>query len=61
MDVKPDSAPSALLHSSARHLRDDVGGERNCFYCLAGWVFLGDLDHRSEEVTEATRCRGDAS
>jgi hypothetical protein len=57
MDAKQVSAPSALPHSSARQLRDDGGGERNCFYCLAGWVFLGYLDHVSEEVTEAIRCR----
>jgi hypothetical protein len=43
MDVKQDSASCALLHSSARQLRDDVGGERNCIYCLARWVLLGYL------------------
>jgi hypothetical protein len=32
-------------------------GERNCFYCLEGWVFLGSLDHDGEEVVEAIRCR----
>jgi len=57
MDVKQVSAPSALLHSSVRQSCDDVGGERNCYYCLAGWVFLGYLDHGSKEVTEAIRCR----
>jgi hypothetical protein len=31
--------------------------ERNCFYCLEGWVFLGSLDHDGEEVYEAIRCR----
>jgi hypothetical protein len=31
--------------------------ERNCFYCLEGWVFLGSLDHDGEEVVEAIRCR----
>jgi hypothetical protein len=31
--------------------------ERNCFYCLSGWVFLGSLDHDGEEVYEAIRCR----
>jgi hypothetical protein len=57
MDVKQVSVPSALLHSSARQLRDDIGGERNCFYFLAGWVLLGYLDYGSKEVTEAIRCR----
>jgi hypothetical protein len=56
MDVKQLSAPSVLLHSSARQLRDHVGGERNGFYFLAGWVFLGYVDHGRKEVTEAIQC-----
>ncbi len=31
--------------------------ERDCFYCLEGWVFLGSLDHDGEEMVEAIRCR----
>jgi hypothetical protein len=31
--------------------------ERNCFYCLEGWVFLGSLDHDGEEFFDAVRCR----
>ena len=31
--------------------------ERNCFYCLEGWVFLGSLDHDGEEIVEAIRCK----
>jgi hypothetical protein len=31
--------------------------ERNCFYCLLGWVFLGSLDHDGEEVIDSVRCR----
>jgi hypothetical protein len=31
--------------------------ERNCFYCLEGWVFLDSLDHDGEEVYESMRCR----
>jgi hypothetical protein len=31
--------------------------DRNCFYCLEGWVFLGSLDHDGEEIVEAIRCR----
>jgi hypothetical protein len=31
--------------------------ERNCFYCLSGWVFLGSLNHDGEEIVEAIRCR----
>jgi hypothetical protein len=30
--------------------------ERNCFYCLSGWVFLGSLDHDGEEVIDSVRC-----
>jgi hypothetical protein len=31
--------------------------ERNCFYCLEGWVFLGSIGHDGEEAVEAIRCR----
>ncbi len=31
--------------------------ERDCFYCLGGWVFLGSLDHDGEEVIDSVRCR----
>ena len=31
--------------------------ERNCFYCLEGWVFLGSIGHDGEEVVESIRCR----
>jgi hypothetical protein len=31
--------------------------ERNCFYCLEGWVFLGSIGYDGEEVCEAIRCR----
>jgi hypothetical protein len=31
--------------------------ERDCFYCLEGWVFLGSLDHDGEEIVESIRCR----
>lgn len=29
--------------------------ERNCFYCLSEWVFLGSLDHDGEEVIHSVR------
>ena len=35
----------------------DDGEERNCFYCLSGWVFFGSLDYDGEEIVEAIRCR----
>jgi hypothetical protein len=31
--------------------------ERDCFYCLSGWLFLGSIDHDGEEVVESIRCR----
>jgi hypothetical protein len=31
--------------------------ERNCFYCLEGWVFLGSIGHDGEEIVEAIRCQ----
>jgi hypothetical protein len=31
--------------------------ERDCFYCLEGWVFLGSLDHDGEQIIESVRCR----
>jgi hypothetical protein len=36
---------------------DQEHEERNCFYCLEGWVFLGSIDHDGEELIEAIRCR----
>jgi hypothetical protein len=38
--------------------QEDKGSEeRNCFYCLSGWVFLGSIGHEGEEVYEAIRCK----
>jgi hypothetical protein len=31
--------------------------ERNCFYCLSGWVFLGSIGQDGEEIVESLRCR----
>ncbi len=31
--------------------------ERECFFCLEGWVFLGSLDHDGQEIVESIRCR----
>ena len=31
--------------------------ERNCFYCLEEWVFVGSIVHDGEEIVEAIRCR----
>ena len=50
-----------ILAQRAQHSLTDEeqegSEERNCFYCLSGWVFLGSLDHDGEEVFDAIRCR----
>ena len=47
------SATRATLPPDEEHENSE---ERNCFYCLDGWVFLGSLDHDGEEVFDAVRC-----
>jgi hypothetical protein len=44
-------------HAESRSRDDDHDRERECFYCLSGWVFLGSPDHHGEEVFDAFRCR----
>ena len=44
-------------HPSPNHQEHQGSEERNCFYCLEGWVFLGSLDHDGEEMVEVVRCR----
>ena len=44
-------------HPSAANQEHQASEERNCFYCLEGWVFLGSLDHDGEEMVEVIRCR----
>jgi hypothetical protein len=50
-----------ILAQRAQHSPTDQehesNEERNCFYCLSGWVFLGSIGHDGEEVYEAIRCR----
>jgi hypothetical protein len=50
-----------ILAQHAQHSPIDQEHEgredRNCFYCLEGWVFLGSIGHDGEEVVEAIRCR----
>jgi len=45
------AVPSEANHTHADQL------ERDCYFCLAGWVFLGSIDHDGWEVIEAIRCR----
>jgi hypothetical protein len=44
-------------HAASRCQDDAHDKERECFYCLSGWVFLGSFDHDGEEVFDAFRCR----
>jgi hypothetical protein len=50
-----------ILAQRAQHPPTDQEHERredrNCFYCLEGWMFLGTIGHDSEEVYEAIHCR----
>ena len=43
--------------SSPTNQEHEGSEERNCFYCLSGWVFLGSPDHDGEEVIDCVRCR----
>ncbi len=44
-------------HPSTADQEHEGKEDRNCFYCLEGWVFLGSLDHDGGEIVEAIRCR----
>jgi hypothetical protein len=44
-------------HSPTDQEHEEGYEERNCFYCLEGWVFLGSIGHDGEEIVEAIRCR----
>ena len=60
-DSKGEAVDERILahraHSSPTDQEQDSSEERNCFYCLEGWVFLGSLDHDGQEVYESIRCR----
>src|SRR5215204_1941298 len=45
------ASPSEANHTHAEQ------AERDCFFCLEGWVFLGSIDHDGWEVFEAIRRR----
>jgi hypothetical protein len=44
-------------YAGSRGEDDAQNRERDCFYCLSGWVFVGSLDHDGQEVFDAARCR----
>src|SRR5215213_399594 len=47
----------AYAGTSKRTHKGTQDRERECFYCLSGWVFLGSLDYDGQEVFDAVRCR----
>jgi hypothetical protein len=44
-------------HAASRPQDDAQDKERECFYCLSRWVFMGSLDHDGEEIFDAFPCR----
>ena len=57
MDDNSVRAGDPFDHAASRCQDDAQDRERECFYCLSGWVFLGSLDHDGQEVFDAVRCR----
>ena len=45
------AASGEAIHTNAEQV------ERDCYFCLEGWVFLGSIDHDGGEIFEAIRCR----
>ena len=61
LPAKEVTVDERILAQRAQHSPTDQEHkgreERNCFYCLEGWVFLGSINHDGEEIVEAIRCR----
>ena len=57
MDDNSVRAGDPFDHAASRPQDDAQDKERECFYCLSGWVFLGSLDHDGQEIYDVTRCR----
>ena len=60
-EERVNTVDERILAQRAQHSPTDQehegSEERNCFYCLEGWVFLGSIGHDGEELVEAIRCR----
>ena len=54
--ISPDGEGFHAAANGANHTRVEQA-ERDCSFCLEGWVFLGSIDHDGGEVIEAMRCR----
>jgi hypothetical protein len=56
ISISPAGDGSYAAASEATHTHAEQA-ERDCSFCLEGWVFLGSIDHDGWEVFEAIRCR----
>ena len=54
--ISPDGEGFYASFSEANYTHAKQA-ERDCFYCLEGWVFLGSIDYDGWEVIESLRCR----
>ena len=54
---RQEAADTKLLADPDQHRLNHGDRERECFWCISGWVFLGSLDHDGAEVFDAIRCR----
>jgi hypothetical protein len=54
--ISPAGEGFYVAASEASHTYAEQA-ERDCCFCLQGWVFLGSIDHDGWEVFEAIRCR----
>jgi hypothetical protein len=54
--ISPSGEGFQAAASGANHTHVEQA-ERDCSFCLEGWVFLGSIDHDGGEVFEAIRCR----
>ena len=57
MDNNSVRAGDPFDYAASRRQDDAQDMERECFYCLSGWVFMGSLDHDGEEIVESIRSR----
>jgi hypothetical protein len=57
-EIRISSAGDGFYAASGEtKLTNAEQAERDCYFCLEGWVFLGSIDHDGWEVFEAIRCR----
>ena len=54
--ISPAGEGFHAASGEAKHTNAEQA-ERDCSFCLEGWVFLGSIYHDGWEVIEAIRCR----